>query len=94
MTPDNAKQPAVSPENIVTSERVNPDEHRTDDAATVSDIESDAPMPKNISEALAAVTPPKAPDGSSIDSSAEDEAAVTDADAVEDVLPDPGAPVA
>jgi hypothetical protein len=92
MTPDNANQ-ASSPENVVTSERVRPIEHRTDDAATVSDVESDAPMPKSVSEALAAVTPAKAPDGSSMDSQAEDEAAVTDTDAVEDVLPDPKAPV-
>ncbi|MBD2259718.1 succinate dehydrogenase assembly factor 2 [Pseudanabaena sp. FACHB-2040] len=77
-------------EDIVKSEPVTPlsDE---DDAATAADIESDAPMPGSLSEAMEVVTPPRSTDGADMDSEAEEEAAAVDADDMEDVMPDPEA---
>lgn len=88
-----AGQSAQAKETTVTSEPVNPAEQEDDFAATAADIEGDAPMPGSVTEAIAAVTPGTTPDGADMDSDAPEEPAAVDADAVEDVLPDPSAPV-
>lgn len=81
---------ASSQENVVKSEPVAPPS-QDDDAATAADIESDAPLPGSLSEALEVVTPARATDGADMDSEAEEEAAAVDADDVEEVLPEPNA---
>lgn len=53
--------------------------------ATAADIESDPPLAKSVSEAVAAVSPERQPDGAEMDSEAEEEAAIVDADKVEDL---------
>ena len=78
----------ASQEEVVTSEPVTPDPTE-DDAATAADIESDAPMPTGLSDAIEVVTPPRATDGADMDSEAEEEAAAVDADQEEDVAPEP-----
>ncbi|HEY9880036.1 MAG TPA: hypothetical protein V6D29_16395 [Leptolyngbyaceae cyanobacterium] len=56
-----------------------------DFAATTADLESDPPLPTSVSEAVAAVSPPRQPDGAEMDSEAEEEPAAVDADTVEDL---------